>query len=205
MRPLSSRWIAAVLALGASALCPPDARANEGRTDAAVGDAVSAPGMLLGFGAALQRDPDCDDQTAPRQQRKDRRPTGPLAWLFRLDRDHDLERSGRPFAFYLRSPLLSGLYGCPPQSNAGARTPEPVDECAELTITTEAAEDRTIQVLLPQYEATNVRRLRSYVDDRLRSGHVVTLIMTGGEPFSIRPSDTSEITAKTCRRGVWNE
>jgi hypothetical protein len=80
-----------------------------------------------------------------------------------------------------------------------------VDECAELTITTDALEERTIQVLLPQFEAKNVKRLRSYVEDRLNKGHVVTVIMTGGEPFSISPDGTRDIEAKTCRRGVWTE
>jgi hypothetical protein len=198
MRPLSSRWIPAALALCASAILAPDARAETPPVP------VPAPFALLGFDPTGE-DPECPDQTSPRQQRRERRPTGPLAWLLRLDRDHDIERVSRPFAFYLRSPLLSGLYGCPPQANAGARPPEPVDECAELTITTAAEAEHTIQVLLPQYEAKNVKRLRSYVDERLRRGHVVTLIMTGGEPFSIRPDETNEITTKTCRRGVWND
>jgi hypothetical protein len=197
MRPSSSRWIATVLALCGSGLAASSATA----------DVVPKPTpfVAVGFDSFLQADPECPDQTTPRQQRRERaRATGPLAWLFRLDRDDDIERSSRPFAFYLRSPLLSGLYGCPPQSSAGPRTPEPVDECAELTITTTSEAEHTIQVLLPQYDLKNVRRLRAYVDDRLRKNHVVTLIMTGGEPFSIRPEETAGIAAKACRMGVWH-
>jgi hypothetical protein len=198
MRPLSSRWITAALALCATAVLASGARADVPSVP------VPTTFALVGF-QPTGADPECPDQTPPRQRRQERRPTGPLAWLFRLDRDHDLERVSRPFAFYLRSPLLSGLYGCPPQANAGAKPPEPADECAELTITTASAAEHTIQVLLPQYDATNVKGLRTYVDERLRNGHVVTLIMTGGEPFSIRPDETSEITAKACRRGVWKD
>jgi hypothetical protein len=200
MRPLSSRWIAVALALSATALAAPDARAD--LPDAPIPAPVAFADMS--FQLFTGEDPECPDQTAPRQ-RRERRPMGPLAWLFRLDRDHDLERSTRPFAFYLRSPLLSGLYSCPPPTSAGAKPPEPIDECAELTITTAAQQEHTIQVLLPQYEARNVKRLRAFVDDRLEKGQVVTLIMTGGEPFSIRPDDTAEIAAKTCRHGVWND
>ena len=200
MRPLSSRWIAVVLALSATPLATPDVRADVPQVPVP----VAVPFGYVAFQPIPGLDPECPDQTSPRQ-RRDRRPTGPLAWLFRLTRDHELERSDRPFAFYLRSPLLSGLYSCPPHATAGAKPPEQIDDCAELTITTVAQQEHTIHVLLPQYEAKNVKRLRAFVDDRLESGEVVTLIMTGGEPFSIRPDETASLATKTCRRGVWND
>lgn len=199
MRPLPKCMIAGALALSASILVAADARAD-------IAGGGTATGLAPWIGSAaldVRFDPECVDQTTPRQ-RHERTRTSRLAWLFGYDRGDQLERTHRPFAFYLRSPLLSGLYGCPPV-NTGAKPPEPVDECAELTLTTEALEERTIQVVLPQYEAKNARRLRATLEDRLANGQNVTLILTGGEPYTIVPQDTRDITAKVCRRGIWNE
>ena len=148
-------------------------------------------------------DPECEPGLRQRAVRS--RNPGPLSWLFRFDRTNEVGRHERPFAFYLRSPLLSGLYSCPPRASAGARPPEPMDECAELTITTDALEEHKIQVLLPQLEARNAKRLRSHIDEQLKRGEPVTVIMTGGEPFSIVPGGTRDVEARACRRGVWNE
>lgn len=148
-------------------------------------------------------DPECEPGVRQRGVRS--RTPGPLSWLFRFDRPEVIDRDERPFAFYLRSPLLSGLFGCPPRSTAGGTAPEPVDECAELTITNQHFEEHKIQVLLPQFDSRNAKRLRNHIEERLRRGHPVTVIMTGGEPYSIIPEFTQGVEARACRRGVWNE
>jgi hypothetical protein len=202
MRALSQATTAVALALVAISTVPE-------RASGQTADSFGVPSNLVASVVPFDMleppaDPDCQEHGGRHRAERSRN-GGPLSWLFRFDRATEVDRHDRPFAFYLRSPLLTGLYGCPPGTTAGGRPPEPVDECAELTITTDALDERTIQVLLPQYDAKNVKRLRVYVEDRLKKGHVVTLIMTGGEPFSILPADTRDVEAKTCRRGVWNE
>jgi hypothetical protein len=203
MRAVSQGTTAVTLALLALPLLVEGGRAQSAGS-------ISAPSSVLASAvdfSALEPpagDPECIEQGTRQRAVRSRTP-GPLSWLFRFDRATEVDRHDRPFAFYLRSPLLSGLYRCPPGLTAGARPPEQVDECAELTITTDAQEERKIQLLLPQFDAKNAKRLRGHIEHELKKGRAVTVIMTGGEPFSILPDGTRDLEAKACRRDVWNE
>ena len=202
MRAVSQGTTAVTLALLAIPLLPDEGRAQAGGSLSPHSSIVAS---AIDF-AALEPptgDPECIEQETRQRAVRSRTP-GPLSWLFRFDRATEVDRHDRPFAFYLRSPLLSGLYRCPPGPTAGGRPPEQVDECAELTITTAAQDERKIQVLLPQFHARNAKRLRGHIEQELKKGRSVTVIMTGGEPFSILPDVTRDLEAKACRRDVWN-
>lgn len=202
MRADSQRTTVAALAILALSAA---AAELSGQSTAATTASNPALVATIEFDALGPASPDPECENGVRQRAVRSRNPGPLSWLFRFDRAAEVDRHERPFAFYLRSPLLSGLYGCPPGLTAGARPPESVDECAELTITTEALAEHKIQVLLPQFDARNAKRLRSHIEEQLKKGLPVTLIMTGGEPFSIVPEGMRDVEARACRKGVWNE
>lgn len=135
-------------------------------------------------------------QVQPQQQRPQERRRFPwgLGWLARYGRDVDVERGGvTPPGYYLRSPLLSGLY----------RRPEdcPDDEvatCATVTLVGDDDAAVAVDVPLPQLEATTPRSLRDAIRAGLDDEHTVILRTEDGEPFDLTPGSVREIGASAC-------
>jgi hypothetical protein len=132
------------------------------------------------------------------RQRADRRrlPWG-LGWLHRYGRDVEVERGAvAPPSFYLRSPLLSGMYerrDCPDAA-------EETDEACSI-VSLVADDDAVIEfeVPLPQLESRNPRQLRDTIRQMIAAGETVELLSTDGEDFDLMPGAVREIDARSCR------
>lgn len=131
-----------------------------------------------------------------RQRRQDRRrfPWG-LGWLYRYGRDVEVERGTvAPPSFYMRSPLLSGLYrkpDCPPEGAA--------ETCAEVTLVGDDDAAIAFDVPLPQLEAKTPEALRDAIRSGLAEGETMVLRTTDGEAFDLMPGTVREIGAGVCR------
>jgi hypothetical protein len=120
------------------------------------------------------------------------------SWLHR-----ELEED-RPAAapFYLRSPLLSGIYGrADAACGGGSMREEPEDEdgCAKVIIRPGEPHSTRIEVPLPQLGAKNARRLGELINEKLTRGDTVMLIRRQGDRYRIEPQLTEEVATKPCR------
>ena len=102
--------------------------------------------------------------------------------------------------FYLRSPLLSGIYDRTDASCAGGGLPRPevLDECAEINLAPGADRPIRLEVLLPQLEVSNARRLEAMINNRLDRGESVVVVLRNGQKYPIGPSLTNRIATKSC-------
>ncbi len=138
----------------------------------------------------------CASQLRQRPERR-RFPWG-LGWLQRYGRDVDVERGAvvAP-SFYLRSPLLSGLYrgpeDCPPEVSG------PEEHCAIVTLVADDDAAIAFEVPLPQFDARTPRQLRDAIREALAAGETVVITTTDGEEFDLMPGAVREIDATSCR------
>ncbi len=131
----------------------------------------------------------------PRQQvRHDRRrvPWG-LGWLYRYGRDVEVERGGvvAP-SFYMRSPLLSGLYLRPDCDDDDAAT------CAQVTLVGDDDAEIVFEVPLPQLGASAPATLRDHIRSGLGSAETVVLRTTDGEDFELMPGAVRQVDVAVC-------
>lgn len=133
-----------------------------------------------------------------RQQRPADRRRAPwgLGWLYRYGRDVEIERGTvAPPSFYMRSPLLSGLYqrnDCPP-------TDGPAESCAEVTLVGDDDAEIAFEVPLPQLQAATAPALRDRIRAGLADGETVVLRTTDGEDFDLMAGSVREIGTGMCR------
>jgi hypothetical protein len=147
------------------------------------------------FGLLWFASPDCEETQV--RQRPDRRrlPWG-LGWLQRYGRDVEVERGGvAPPSMYLRSPLLSGLYrrpDCPREQT------EIEETCAVVTLVADDDAAMTIEVPLPQLDATSARQLRNIIRASLADGETIVLTTTDHEKFDLMPGSVGQVDAVAC-------
>lgn len=139
----------------------------------------------------------CPALSQVRQQRPpDRRAPWGLGWLYRYGRDVEVERGTiAPPSFYMRSPLLSGLYrrgDCPPADGAA-------ESCAEVTLVGDDDAEIAFEVPLPQLEAATAPALRDRIRADLADGETVVLRTTDGEDFDLMAGSVREIGTGMCR------
>lgn len=156
----------------------------------------SAARSLVPWWAATEC-PTVQQQAQQRQQQDRRRFPWGLGWLARYGRDVEVERGAvaAPSFYYMRSPLLYGLYrrpDCPPGE-------ESEEICAEVTVVGDDDAAIAFDVPLPQLDARSPRALRDAIRSGLAGDEVVVLLTTDGEEFDLMPGSVREIGAATCR------
>lgn len=132
----------------------------------------------------------------PRQQGRPHRRRLPwgLGWLYRYGRDVEVERGNLVApSFYMRSPLLSGLYlrpDCDDQDTA----------CAEVRLVGDERDVIAFEVALPQLGAETPGTLRDHIRSGLESTGTVVLRTTDGEEFELMQDAVHEVHAQACTR-----
>lgn len=117
--------------------------------------------------------------------------------------ESEQERPSATF-YYLRSPLLSGLYGRATDGadcaggGASARPPEE-PRCALVTLRlVEHERLKRIEVPLPQLEARTPRQLESAINGRIENGKTVVLSRMDGDSFRVVPGFIRGIATGAC-------
>jgi hypothetical protein len=148
--------------------------------------------------AVSDADEECQEASRVRVDRRRFPWSWGFGWLYRYGVDREVERSSvTPFSHYLRSPLLSGLPERRP-CNRGSSA-EADEDCALVTLRSNADRAITLEVPLPQLEARNSRQLRTALTERLGRTDRVTLVTTDGEDYALQSGTVKEVEAKTCR------
>jgi len=146
--------------------------------------------------AAPASGPDCvvDDV----QQRPGRRKSRMFGWLWRSTRNVDIERTGAPMSFYLRSPLLTGNREhaeCPVEDDGAAMT---IRSCAALAVNPGHDDGWNVTVALPQFDAATPHQLEDALRVRLDAGERVVLRVLGGRDVELDPERVRQVDARTC-------
>lgn len=191
--------VAPVAAEAATPAFPPEA--------ARIGPAQENPGRPLAVRLrTLEREgPDhClpaerDDQQAESRDR--RRHSRMFGWLWRSTRNVDLEKTGTPLLFYLRSPLLSALSDrdCP-QEEERLTLPLQTDAatCATIALNAGSRDALNVVVGLPQMDAATPTELEAALRVRLERGERVVVRGLGGTPIRLNPDEIRRLDAKKC-------
>jgi len=145
---------------------------------------------------ALEQDPRQRPVRAAASQR--RRPGRMFGWLWRATRNIDIERSGAPVLFYLRSPLLTALpeRECPHELLPDE--PEEPATCASLAVNAGSEDAYSVAIVLPQLAARSPARLGDTVRGRLERGSSVTLRAVGGAEIEFSPDRVRQIEVRGC-------
>ena len=132
-----------------------------------------------------------------------RRQSRMFGWLWRSTRDIDIERTGAPLLFYLRSPLLTAL---PERSECAHEMvqPEPDEpaSCASLAVNAGSHDAYSVAIALPQLAAGSPASLGDAVRGRLGRGSPVTLRALGGAEIEFSPHRVRQIEARACTADV---
>lgn len=151
--------------------------------------------------------PDCDVQQRPQHAQDRRNPARRrgfrrFGWLWRSTRNIDIERTGAPRLFYLRSPLLAAVpdpENCAVEGATQAlHDPAP---CASLAVNPGHENAYSIAVTLPQLTAVSPADLAEHLRTRLERGESVTLQALGGAEIELNPARIQQIEARTCVGG----
>jgi hypothetical protein len=146
---------------------------------------------------ALQQDPRQRPvrQAATKRSRQSRM----FGWLWRSTRNIDIERTGAPMLFYLRSPLLTALperADCPHEMMA--QEPRELANCASLAVNSGSEDAYSVAVSLPQLAAGSPAKLGDTLRGRLERGTPVTLRALGGAEIEFSPDRVRQVEARAC-------
>jgi hypothetical protein len=138
-------------------------------------------------------------QRPVRQTTAARRRPRMFGWLWRSTRNIDIERTGAPLLFYLRSPLLTAL---PERADCDheimVQEPQEPAACASLAVNAGSQDAYSVAVMLPQLSAGSPAKLGDTVRDRLQRGTPVTLRALGGAVIEFSPNRVRQLEARAC-------
>jgi hypothetical protein len=145
--------------------------------------------------------PDCAMAQGPQQRQTParRRHSRMFGWLWRSTRNVDIERTGAPLLFYLRSPLLTTIPDrseCPDE--LAEHEPNVPAACASLAVNPGQDDAYSVAVTLPQLAASSPAKLAATLRDRLDRGERVTLRALGGAEIELSPERIRQVQARTC-------
>jgi hypothetical protein len=153
---------------------------------------------LLDSSAVEPGGPDCVANDV--QQRPGRRKSRMFGWLWRATRNVDIERTGAPMPFYLRSPLLAGFREraeCPPE-HGEAGEDMTIRSCAALAVNPGHDDGWSVTVALPQFDAATPDKLEDALRTKLDAGEHVVLRVIGGRDVELDPERVRQVAARTC-------